>query len=109
MIRVVIDHLLDNAVRHTPPATTIAVSVAGENGHVRIAVEDDGPGIPAELLRRLFERFYRTDAARPRTAGAGLGLTIAAAITKAHAGMIVADKSTFGGLRVTIQLPRTLS
>ncbi len=109
MIRVVIEHLLDNAVRHTPPATTIAVSVAGENGHVRIAVEDDGPGIPAELLPRLFERFYRADAARTRTAGAGLGLTIAAAITKPHSGMIVADKSTFGGLRVTIQLPRALN
>ena len=74
---------------------------------IQIAVDDDGPGIADELLPHLFERLYRTDEARTRSTGAGLGLTIAAAIVDAHDGSIAATRSERGGLQVVIELPRT--
>jgi signal transduction histidine kinase len=106
MVGLVLDHLLDNAVRHTPPATPVTVSVAVEAAAVRVTVEDEGPGVPADALPHLFERFYRSDAARGRAAGAGLGLTVAAAIVGAHGGSIRAEPGAQRGLRVTVRLPR---
>ena len=105
LIGAAVDQLIDNAERHTPLDTTIAVRVVAEPTAVRLIVEDDGPGVPPELLPHLFERFYRADGARER-GGAGLGLTIAQAIAEAHGGSIHADLPTAGGLRITITLPR---
>ncbi len=105
LVTLVLDQLLDNAVVHTPSGTRVAVHVRGEPRTVAIAVEDDGPGLPEELYTQLFDRFYRADPARTR-AGAGLGLTIAAAIATAHGGTITADRGALGGLRVTLRLPR---
>lgn len=107
MFTVVLDHLLDNCLRHTPPGTQVVVTVREAAG-VTISIEDDGPGIPATSLPHLFERFYRDDAARGRAAGAGLGLSIAAAIVAAHNGTIEADRGDRGGLEITIQLPRSV-
>jgi signal transduction histidine kinase len=70
-----------------------------------VGIEDRGPGVPAEALPHLFERFYRADAARGR-GGAGLGLTVAAAIVAAHGGTMDAALREGGGLRVTVRLPR---
>ncbi len=106
MIRTVVDHLLDNAVRHTPAGTTIDVAARADGSTVALSVDDDGAGISPEALPHLFQRFYRCDEARTRTAGAGLGLSIAAAIAAAHGGTIAADHSDRGGLRITLHLPR---
>lgn len=106
MLGLVLDHLLDNAVRHTPPGTAVTVRLSGDAGAVFIAVEDDGKGVPDDALPHLFERFYRGDAARGRGAGAGLGLTVAAAIVQAHGGTIRAERPPSRGLRVTVRLPR---
>jgi signal transduction histidine kinase len=106
MVGLVLDHLLDNAVRHTPPETPVRVVVAGEADAVSVSIEDEGPGVPRETLPHLFERFYRGDAARGR-GGAGLGLTVAAAIVAAHGGTIGATPANGRGLRVTLRLPRT--
>jgi len=106
MVSLVLDHLLDNAVRHTPPETPVTVSLRADGGTACVTVEDEGPGVPDEVLPHLFERFYRGDAARGRGAGAGLGLTVAAAIVQAHGGTIAADRGRSGGLRVTVRLPR---
>jgi len=76
----VLDQLLDNARRHTPPGTIVDVTAAAEDGRLVVAVEDHGPGVPEEILAQLFNRFYRGDSARGREAGTGLGLTLAAAI-----------------------------
>ncbi len=103
----VLDHLLDNAMRHTPPGTRIEVSVGAEDGKGELTVEDDGPGVPDAILPHLFERFYRGDAARGREAGPGLGLTMAAAIVERHRGTIAAERGPTGGLRVRIGLPRS--
>jgi two-component system sensor histidine kinase MtrB len=74
---------------------------------VGIAVEDNGRGVADEVLPHLFERFYRGDSARGRNAGAGLGLTVAAAIVRAHGGDIHAERAGESGLRVSISLPRS--
>jgi signal transduction histidine kinase len=105
MIGVMLDQLLDNAVRHTPPETRVDAVVTANGGDVSVAVRDNGPGISEEVLPHLFERFYRADPARSRTAGPGLGLTVAAAIAEAHHGSIRAANVPGGGLEVTVVLP----
>ncbi len=106
MLTVAVDHLLDNAIKHTPDGTSVHVSVTARDGDLTITVEDNGPGLSKETLSHLFERFYRTDEARSRTGAAGLGLTIVAAIVSAHSGKVRADASDRGGLRVSMDIPR---
>jgi two-component system OmpR family sensor kinase len=106
MIGLVLDHLLYNAVQHTPSGTRVDVTVSSNETSVQIAVDDDGPGISDELIPYLFERLYRADLARTRSPGAGLGLTISAAIMDAHHGSIAAAPSNLGGLQVMLELPR---
>ncbi|MES5820538.1 ATP-binding protein [Streptomyces sp. RG80] len=88
----VLANLLANARQHTPPGTGITVVVEATDTHCVVRVQDDGPGIPTDLLPSVFERFTRADASRSRVpgeeGGAGLGLAIAAAITEAHGGRI---------------------
>lgn len=106
LIAMVLDQLLDNAARHTPSGTAVTVRVdLAPTGDPRVVVEDNGPGLAEEALPHLFERFYRGDAARTRTAGAGLGLTIASAIIEAHGGTISAEVIQPHGLRVVFTLP----
>lgn len=105
MIGVLLDQLLDNAVRHTPQSTRVEAVVAADGDSVSLAVRDNGPGIAEEVLPHLFERFYRADPARSRTAGPGLGLTVAAAIAQAHRGSIHAANLPAGGLEVRVVLP----
>ena len=105
MVELVLDHLLDNAVRHTPPGTPVDVTVAEQPGSVLVTITDQGPGVSADVLPHLFERFYRGDSARGR-GGAGLGLTVAAAIVSAHRGTISARPVSPTGLAVTVGLPR---
>jgi signal transduction histidine kinase len=105
MVELALDHLLDNAVRHTPPGTPVAVSVVEEPEGVAVTISDQGPGVSPDILPHLFERFYRGDSARGR-GGAGLGLTVAAAIVSAHRGTITARRASPTGLTVTVGLPR---
>lgn len=105
LLGLVLDQVLDNAIRHTPPGTTIDMSVGASGEQAELVVEDNGPGVPDETLPHLFELFYRVDAARGRAAGPGLGLTAAAAIVELHHGKIQAERGRAGGLRVRITLP----
>lgn len=105
MVELVLDHLLDNAARHTPPGTPVDVQVSGAGDRVRVTIADQGPGVSPDALPHLFERFYRADSARGR-GGAGLGLTVAAAIVSAHGGTIAARQADPNGLAVTVDLPR---
>ncbi|MFD9291211.1 sensor histidine kinase [Streptomyces sp. NPDC060030] len=90
-IQQVLVNLLANARTHTPPGTTVTVRVRqarGELPWVTLEVQDNGPGIPAELQPRVFERFARGDASRSRHAGStGLGLAIVQAVAAAHGGL----------------------
>ena len=100
-----LDQLLDNAVRYTPPGSRIAASASAVGDGVELVVEDNGPGVPPEVLPHLFERFYRADAARGRAAGPGLGLTVVGAIVELHGGTVKAEPAAAGGLCIRIRLP----
>lgn len=102
----VLGNLLDNALRHTPAGGRVTVDAATPHpGAVTLTVTDDGEGIPAEHLPHVFERFYRTDAARDRDhGGSGIGLAIVKALVEAHGGGIGVASSK-AGTTVTITLP----
>lgn len=102
----VITNIVDNALRHTPEGGRILLSAGQKNDRVALSIEDTGPGLKAEDLDRIFDRFYQTDAARQRhDGGSGLGLAIAKSIVQAHGGQITAQSEPGKGLRVTITLP----
>ena len=104
----VVSNLLTNAVQHSPPGGRVVLSASSNGGAVTIAVEDEGPGIPTEDASRVFERFYRSDAARSsRDGGTGLGLAIARWIVELHDGDIRVESRTPRGCRMVVQLPRT--
>ena len=98
-------NLIENAARHTPPGTHIRASTAVENGAAILTVEDDGPGVPPELGRRVFERFVRGAGAGSR--GSGLGLAIVRAVAESHGGSVALDQPESGsGARFVIRIPR---
>ena len=94
--------LVDNAVRHTPPGSTVTLSTETTPWGASIVVSDDGPGIPPELLERVFERFFRGPGAAAR--GTGLGLAIARELAERMDGRLLAT-STPAGTRFTLELP----
>jgi two-component system OmpR family sensor kinase len=104
----VLVNLLANARAHTPPGTTVTVTMSGGDGEdARLAVVDDGPGIPAVLQPAVFERFARGDSSRSRAAGStGLGLAIVAAVVEAHGGTVSVE-SRPGRTAFTVALPMT--
>jgi len=102
----VFENLLDNAIKYTPAGTRLTVCSRRRDGEVEIVVADNGPGIPAEDLPHLFERFYRVDKGRSReTGGTGLGLSIVKHIVQLHGGRIGVESSLGGGTTFTIRLP----
>ncbi|MDE3070299.1 MAG: two-component sensor histidine kinase, partial [Acidobacteriota bacterium] len=102
----VLRNLVRNAVAHTQPGGRVIVAARARDGHLGIAVSDDGPGIPPEQLERVFERFHRVDGARSREAGgSGLGLAIARAIVEAHGGQIRAESAPGHGATFRVELP----
>lgn len=109
-IEQVVVNILSNAVKYTPSGGHIRLAACeGEKNTVRITVQDDGIGIPAEDVPRLFERFYRVDKARSRAAGGtGLGLAIAKEIVEKHGGHIELASEYGKGTTVHITLPTDL-
>jgi len=105
----VLANILDNALRHTPTGGRAEVAAAGRGEQVELVVADTGEGIAPEHLERVFERFFRADPARTRTAGgSGIGLAIARAIVEAHGGRVHAESQGPGlGARFVITLPAT--
>jgi two-component system OmpR family sensor kinase len=111
-LRQVLANLLSNAAKHTPAGTRVTVALADGSGGAELSVTDDGPGIPASLQSRLFERFVRGSTARSpgmagdrlRPASTGLGLAIVDAVTSAHGGRVTLA-SCPGQTRFTVFLP----
>jgi two-component system, OmpR family, sensor kinase len=103
----VLANLLANARVHTPPGTSVSLTLSAEPDGAVVRVADDGPGIPADLQSEVFERFARGDSSRSRNAGStGLGLAIVAAVVKAHHGAI-ALRSAPGDTEFAVRLPFT--
>lgn len=104
----VLTNLLDNALRHTPDGGRVEITAHATDDEVTVVVSDTGDGIPPEHLTRLFDRFYRVDAARDRGhGGAGIGLAIARALVEGHGGSIRAESDGPGaGSAFTLTLPR---
>jgi two-component system, OmpR family, sensor kinase len=103
-----LQNIAANAIRHTPQGGTVTLRAAAEDDEVLISVHDTGPGIPPEHLPRVFDRFYKVDAARTGTAvpsGSGLGLSIVRAIVERHGGSVRATNAPEGGAVFELRLP----
>jgi two-component system OmpR family sensor kinase len=105
-LRQVLANLLSNARIHTPPGTSVRVGVWAEGPWAVLAVHDDGPGFPPDLVPRAFDRFTRADSSRSRdSGGVGLGLAIVAAVVAAHRGDVTL-RSVPGDTTMLVRLPR---
>ncbi len=101
LLRVLLRNLLDNSMRHTPPGTSVQVSIAHEPGEVCLSVSDNGPGIPEQERDKVLERFYRP--LGTQAGGSGLGLSIAKRIAEVHDAALQMQPASEGrGLRVTV-------
>lgn len=111
LLRRLLLNLLDNAIKYSPSGSTVTLGCRRDSGRYTVTVSDNGPGVPAELQPRIFERFFRADKARSRsegeTGGAGLGLSIARWIVEAHQGQLVLTRSDATGTVFTTTLPTT--
>ena len=105
MLRVVLENLVANSIRHAGSGARCRVSAESRDGAVALTVADDGAGVAADDLPRLFERFFRTDRARS-SRGTGLGLAIVKHVVNAAGGTIEATGSVGGGLTIRCRFPR---
>ena len=105
-LRQVLTNLCDNALRYTPEGGMITLRTIAEDGGVTVAVRDTGSGIPNDHLSRIFERFYRADAARARDeGGTGLGLAIVKHLVEAHDGRVGAESQVGVGTEIRCWFP----
>lgn len=106
LLRDVLQNLVDNAIQYTPASGCIRISAEEQKDQVVIAVADNGIGIPLSDQERIFERFYRVDAARSREAGGtGLGLSIAKHIVEAHGGHLWVESEVGAGSTFSFSIP----
>jgi signal transduction histidine kinase len=105
-LKQVLTNLLDNAIKFTQDGGTVRVSAAAAGDEVSVCVADNGPGIPAADLPRVFERFYRVDKARSREmGGTGLGLSIVKHIAEVHGGRVSVESAPDAGSAFRLHLP----
>ncbi|MDN8542487.1 two-component system sensor histidine kinase BaeS [Erwinia sp. BC051422] len=103
-------NLMENSLRYTDAGGGLVVTLRAEQGQQIIDFEDSAPGITDEQREQIFERFYRAESSRNRASGgSGLGLAICQNIVEAHEGVIKADHSAAGGLKITVHLPARLT
>jgi signal transduction histidine kinase len=101
----VVQNLVDNAVKYSPTGAEVRVTAVTDDGHVRVAVEDDGPGIPLADQKLIFEKFGRASVEAGTKPGTGLGLFIARSIAEAHGGSLEVDSAPEQGSVFRLELP----
>jgi two-component system OmpR family sensor kinase len=105
-LRQVVGNLVRNALVYTPSATPIEIGLARRDGRAVLTVADHGPGLPPDVVAKVFEPFYRGDTGRSRDrGGAGLGLSIVAAVVAAHQGEVRVSRTEGGGATFEVELP----
>jgi two-component system sensor histidine kinase KdpD len=104
-IELVLTNLLENAAKFAPAGTPITVSARPIEGAVQVSVADRGPGVPADALDRIFDKFYRVAAPERGPGGSGLGLAICQGIVAAHGGRIWVENRPGGGAILSFTLP----
>lgn len=106
-------NLVDNGIKYSAPGSTVTLSCGRDANCYVVSVSDNGPGIPADLQTRVFDRFFRADKAHSRAegdqSGAGLGLSIARWIAEAHHGQLMLTRSDSSGSTFTATLPRSFA
>ena len=102
-----IDNLVNNAIKYSPPGGTVMVHVAHEGPHALLTVADQGPGIPAALRERVFDRFFRNP--DQTQSGSGLGLAIVKSVVDRHGGEVTLGETAEGGLLATVRLPLAMA
>jgi two-component system sensor histidine kinase BaeS len=103
-----LQNLVANAARHTPAGGRVALGASRQGDDIALTVDDTGPGVPADHLPHIFNRFYKADVSRAGTtvpSGSGLGLSIVQAIVSRHGGRVTAANRAEGGARFEIRLP----
>lgn len=106
LLRSLIENLLDNAVKYSPNAGVVQVSLFDRANVLSMVIEDQGAGIPESVFSRLFERFYRSESTRDVISGSGLGLSIVKRIAELHGGVISASNRKKGGACFEVALPK---
>jgi signal transduction histidine kinase len=105
MLGLALRQLLGNAMKFSPPESTISIAAWQVGDAVRVIVRDRGPGIPRDEMEAIFERFYRGKQTRETVAGTGMGLSIAREIINAHHGRLWAENADEGGAEFAFTLP----
>jgi heavy metal sensor kinase len=100
-----VQNLLSNALKFTAPGGTVSLDLLRDNGEAVLSIADDGPGIPEEHQRRIFDRFYRVNEGKDRREGAGLGLAIVAWVARSHGGKVSVDCRNGSGTTFEVRLP----
>ena len=103
-LRRLLSNLLVNALQFSPAGSAVQLTVTGQGHQIALAVDDEGPGIPADQRSLVFERFWQAEASRTGP-NSGLGLSIARSIAIVHGGSIEAQTASGGGCRMVVQLP----
>ena len=106
LLDTIVGNLVENAGRYAPPPAPLAISAVTGDGLIRFVVEDGGPGVPAQSLPRLFDKFYRVDRVGGGSRrGLGIGLAVVRGLAEGMGGTVEASPSPLGGLRIVVELP----
>jgi two-component system, OmpR family, sensor histidine kinase KdpD len=105
LIRLALRHLVDNALRYSPPGSALSIYTAQRAGRVAVSVADQGPGIPPHEQARIFDKFYRSPHSRQHVTGSGMGLAISKEILEAHGGNVSVESQPARGSVFTLSLP----
>ncbi len=106
-LRQIVEHLVENAVKYAPPETTIAIDWRMVEGHIRLGVADEGPGIPAEWRDRIFEPYARRDTQTAR--GSGIGLYAAKRLAESMSARVWCEPTEPHGARFVVALPAAVA